>query len=176
MPSPWTAVRQWGDSRPHLVMKTLARKNRVHETPRMQKQKANYKPNQNPLEKHGSSMDRRRFVVAGVEVGFGVVAGSLMPTATSIAQATLNPRKEQTSTSSPSNTNQTARIFITGSADGLGHAAAKTLLADGYQVVVHVRSEARLTAVQDLVDQGAIRDNRGSFRLRADARPRQPSQ
>src|SRR6476660_4266106 len=54
------------------------------------------------------------------------------------------------------NTNQTARIFITGSADGLGHAAAKTLLADGYQVVVHVRSQARLLAVQDLVDQGAI--------------------
>ena len=57
---------------------------------------------------------------------------------------------------SPSNTNQTARIFIAGSADGLGHAAAKTLLADGYQVVVHVRSQARLTAVQDLVDQGAV--------------------
>src|SRR4030095_7257695 len=36
------------------------------------------------------------------------------------------------------------------------HAAAKTLLADGYQVVVHVRSQARLTAVQDLVDGGAL--------------------
>jgi NAD(P)-dependent dehydrogenase (short-subunit alcohol dehydrogenase family) len=57
---------------------------------------------------------------------------------------------------SPSNTNQKARIFITGSADGLGRAAAKTLLNDGYQVVVHVRSQARLTAVRDLVDQGAI--------------------
>ena len=115
-----------------------------------------YKPNQNSLEKHGSSMDRRRFLAAGVGVGFGVVAGSLMATATSIAQAPLNPRKEQTSAPSSSNTNQKARIFITGSADGLGHAAAKTLLADGYQVVVHVRSQARLTAVQDLVDQGAI--------------------
>ena len=60
-----------------------------------------YKPNQNPLEKHGSSMDRRRFVVAGVEVGFGVVAGSLMATATSIAQAPSHPRKEQTSAPSP---------------------------------------------------------------------------
>ncbi|MGB8465861.1 MAG: SDR family NAD(P)-dependent oxidoreductase [Terrimicrobiaceae bacterium] len=79
-----------------------------------------------------------------------------MPTATSIAQAPFNPRKEQTSAPSPSNTNQKARIFITGSADGLGHAAAKTLLADGYQVVVHVRSQARLTAVQDLVDDGAL--------------------
>ena len=115
-----------------------------------------YKPNQNSLEKHGSSMDRRRFLAAGVGVGFGVVAGSLMATATSIAQAPLNPRKEQTSAASSSNTNQKAHIFITGSADGLGHAAAKTLLADGYQVVLHVRSQARLTAVQDLVDQGAV--------------------
>ncbi|MGB7789687.1 MAG: SDR family NAD(P)-dependent oxidoreductase, partial [Terrimicrobiaceae bacterium] len=79
-----------------------------------------------------------------------------MATATSIAQAPFNPRKEQTSAPSPSNTNQKARIFITGSADGLGYAAAKTLLTDGYQVVVHVRSQARLTAVQDLVDDGAL--------------------
>ena len=115
-----------------------------------------YKPNRNPLEKHGWFMDRRRFVVAGVEVGFGVVAGSLMATATSIAQAPSHLRKEQTSAPSLSNTNQKARIFITGSADGLGYAAAKTLLADGYQVVLHVRSQARLAAVQDLVDRGAV--------------------
>ncbi|MCL4182071.1 MAG: SDR family NAD(P)-dependent oxidoreductase [Burkholderiaceae bacterium] len=49
-----------------------------------------------------------------------------------------------------------ARVFVTGSADGLGHAAAKTLLADGHEVVVHVRSPARLPAVQTLVDPGAI--------------------
>jgi NAD(P)-dependent dehydrogenase (short-subunit alcohol dehydrogenase family) len=49
-----------------------------------------------------------------------------------------------------------ARVFITGSADGLGHAAASTLLADGHEVVVHVRSQARLPAVKELVDQGAI--------------------
>jgi len=47
-------------------------------------------------------------------------------------------------------------VFITGSADGLGHAAAKTLLADGHEVVVHVRSQARLPAVKALVDQGAV--------------------
>ena len=46
-----------------------------------------YKPNQNPRRAHDASMHRRRFVVAGVEVGSGVVAGSLMATATSIAQA-----------------------------------------------------------------------------------------
>ncbi|WP_338267152.1 SDR family NAD(P)-dependent oxidoreductase [Corallococcus caeni] len=49
-----------------------------------------------------------------------------------------------------------ARIFITGSADGLGKAAAQTLLSDGHEVIVHVRSEQRLAAVQDLVTQGAV--------------------
>ena len=41
-----------------------------------------------------------------------------------------------------------ARVFITGSADGLGHAAAKTLLDDGHEVVAHVRNEDRLAAVR----------------------------
>lgn len=49
-----------------------------------------------------------------------------------------------------------ARVFITGSTDGLGHAAAKTLLANGHEVVVHARSQARLSAVKELLDQGAI--------------------
>jgi NAD(P)-dependent dehydrogenase (short-subunit alcohol dehydrogenase family) len=31
------------------------------------------------------------------------------------------------------------RVFITGSADGLGRLAAETLLDDGHEVVVHVR-------------------------------------
>jgi NAD(P)-dependent dehydrogenase (short-subunit alcohol dehydrogenase family) len=48
-----------------------------------------------------------------------------------------------------------ARVFITGSADGLGRAAAQTLLEDGHEVVVHARSDHRLTAVRDLVDRGA---------------------
>ena len=48
------------------------------------------------------------------------------------------------------------RVFITGSADGLGHAAAKTLLSPGHEVVVHVRSKERLSAVDDLVAFGAI--------------------
>jgi len=47
-------------------------------------------------------------------------------------------------------------VFITGSADGLGHAAARTLLAEGHEVVVHVRSRARLPAVEELLEQGAI--------------------
>jgi len=49
-----------------------------------------------------------------------------------------------------------ARVFITGSADGLGHATAKTLLSQGHEVVVHVRSQARLPAVKELVDRGAV--------------------
>ena len=36
-----------------------------------------------------------------------------------------------------------ARIFITGSADGLGQLAAKSLVAGGHSVVLHARSEER---------------------------------
>src|SRR4051812_39086639 len=36
-----------------------------------------------------------------------------------------------------------ARIFITGSADGLGQMAAKALIAQGHRVVVHARNEKR---------------------------------
>jgi len=36
-----------------------------------------------------------------------------------------------------------ARIFITGSADGLGQLAAKALVAHGHQVVLHARNEKR---------------------------------
>jgi NAD(P)-dependent dehydrogenase (short-subunit alcohol dehydrogenase family) len=48
-----------------------------------------------------------------------------------------------------------ARIFITGSADGLGRLAAQTLLDDGHSVVVHARNRDRLTTVRDLLDRGA---------------------
>jgi NAD(P)-dependent dehydrogenase (short-subunit alcohol dehydrogenase family) len=48
-----------------------------------------------------------------------------------------------------------SNVFITGSADGLGYAAAETLLTAGHQVVVHVRDQQRLSAVQKLMDQGA---------------------
>ena len=33
-----------------------------------------------------------------------------------------------------------ARIFITGSTDGLGLASARTLLAEGHEVLLHARS------------------------------------
>jgi NAD(P)-dependent dehydrogenase (short-subunit alcohol dehydrogenase family) len=48
-----------------------------------------------------------------------------------------------------------ARIFISGSADGLGHAAAVSLLDAGHDVVVHVRGTERLPAVEDLTARGA---------------------
>jgi NAD(P)-dependent dehydrogenase (short-subunit alcohol dehydrogenase family) len=46
-------------------------------------------------------------------------------------------------------------VFITGSADGLGRAAAQTLLEDGHEVVVHARSTERLVAMRDLLARGA---------------------
>jgi NAD(P)-dependent dehydrogenase (short-subunit alcohol dehydrogenase family) len=47
------------------------------------------------------------------------------------------------------------RILITGAADGLGRAAAETLLSEGHEVIVHARSRERLSAVQGLLDRGA---------------------
>ncbi len=48
-----------------------------------------------------------------------------------------------------------ARVFITGSADGLGRAAAQSLIEHGHEVVVHARNRGRLKAIGDLVDRGA---------------------
>jgi NAD(P)-dependent dehydrogenase (short-subunit alcohol dehydrogenase family) len=49
-----------------------------------------------------------------------------------------------------------ARIFITGSTDGLGLATAQSLLEGGHAVVVHARSAGRLSALQELADRGAV--------------------
>jgi NAD(P)-dependent dehydrogenase (short-subunit alcohol dehydrogenase family) len=48
-----------------------------------------------------------------------------------------------------------ARVFITGSTEGLGRAAAVTLLASGHEVVLHARSAERASAVADLVPRAA---------------------
>jgi NAD(P)-dependent dehydrogenase (short-subunit alcohol dehydrogenase family) len=48
-----------------------------------------------------------------------------------------------------------ARIFITGSTDGLGRAAAQTLLAEGHHVVLHARSRERAAAIGDLAARSA---------------------
>jgi NAD(P)-dependent dehydrogenase (short-subunit alcohol dehydrogenase family) len=47
------------------------------------------------------------------------------------------------------------RILVTGSADGLGRAAADALLSAGHAVVVHARNQHRAAAVSPLVDRGA---------------------
>src|SRR5438046_1954809 len=47
------------------------------------------------------------------------------------------------------------RVFVTGSAGGLGRAAAAALLDKGHQVVVHARSRDRLADAVDLIDRGA---------------------
>jgi NAD(P)-dependent dehydrogenase (short-subunit alcohol dehydrogenase family) len=47
------------------------------------------------------------------------------------------------------------RIFITGSTDGLGRAAASTLIDAGHRVVLHARSSARAAALKDLEPRSA---------------------
>jgi NAD(P)-dependent dehydrogenase (short-subunit alcohol dehydrogenase family) len=47
------------------------------------------------------------------------------------------------------------RIFITGSTDGLGRAAAQTLMDEGHQVVLHARSAQRASALADLAPRSA---------------------
>jgi hypothetical protein len=48
-----------------------------------------------------------------------------------------------------------ARIFITGSTDGLGRAAARAPIDEGHAVVLHARSRERASAVDDLAPQSA---------------------
>ena len=48
-----------------------------------------------------------------------------------------------------------SRVLVTGSADGLGRAAADTLLSQGHDVVVHARNPSRAESLRPLVDRGA---------------------
>jgi len=48
-----------------------------------------------------------------------------------------------------------SRIFITGSADGLGLAAARTLMAEGHEVVLHARSSQRAAVFADISERSA---------------------
>ena len=47
------------------------------------------------------------------------------------------------------------RIFITGSTDGLGRAAAGALIGEGHDVVLHARSRERAAALSDLAADAA---------------------
>jgi NAD(P)-dependent dehydrogenase (short-subunit alcohol dehydrogenase family) len=48
-----------------------------------------------------------------------------------------------------------ARIFITGSTDGLGRAAARALIDEGHDVVLHARSHERASAFADTASRSA---------------------
>jgi len=87
-----------------------------------------------------NTMHRRKLL------GLGLSAATLASAPASWAQLT----------SKADRVSPKPRIFITGSSTGLGHAAAKNLLAQGCSVVVHVRSRARLSAVEELLAQGAV--------------------
>lgn len=70
------------------------------------------------------------------------VIGQLRTTMARVTGPTINGR-------------EMARIFITGSAAGLGLATAQSLLDNGHHLVVHARSLERLTAVNALIERGA---------------------
>ena len=48
-----------------------------------------------------------------------------------------------------------SRIFVTGSTDGLGRAAAQRLMDEGHQVVLHARSPERARALADIASRSA---------------------
>jgi NAD(P)-dependent dehydrogenase (short-subunit alcohol dehydrogenase family) len=48
-----------------------------------------------------------------------------------------------------------SRIFITGSTDGLGRAAAGALMGEGHEVVLHARSRERAAVLSDLAQDAA---------------------
>jgi NAD(P)-dependent dehydrogenase (short-subunit alcohol dehydrogenase family) len=48
-----------------------------------------------------------------------------------------------------------SRIFVTGSTDGLGRAAAGVLISEGHDVVLHARTRKRAAALSDLAADAA---------------------
>ena len=49
------------------------------------------------------------------------------------------------------------RIFITGSTEGLGRAAAQALLDDGHEVVLHARNPSRAAGIGDVFSPDTAR-------------------
>ena len=68
-----------------------------------------------------------------------------------------------------------ARILITGSTQGLGRAAARTLIAEGHEVVLHARSPERAAVAHDLAANAAGLVI-GDRQRRRDGRPGRPGQ
>lgn len=63
-----------------------------------------------------------------------------------------------------------AIVFITGSTDGLGRAAAQSLLEDGHQVVLHARSADRAKTIGEVASRSAgivIGDLRSASEIRS---------
>ena len=104
-------------------------------------------------------MDGRRFLVAGIGVGFGVVAGSLVATATSIAQAPFNPRKEQTSAPAHHSAKRRSRhcgvVAVSEPAGGLSQVVIRP--AEPEDLPVLGRLGALLVQVAPRVRPGALR-------------------
>jgi NAD(P)-dependent dehydrogenase (short-subunit alcohol dehydrogenase family) len=46
-----------------------------------------------------------------------------------------------------------ARVLVTGSTDGLGRAAARRLIEEGHQVILHARSHERVSVLDDLASR-----------------------
>ena len=68
--------------------------------------------------------------------------------------STLGSQPHSTSNASLRDTDEVkGRIFITGSTDGLGFLAAKSLIEDGYSVVLHARNEKRKEEVLQKLPQ-----------------------
>jgi NAD(P)-dependent dehydrogenase (short-subunit alcohol dehydrogenase family) len=63
------------------------------------------------------------------------------------------PRRRDRET--PADNHRVSRIFITGSVDGLGRAAAAELLDEGHDVVLHARSRQRAEALDGLAARAA---------------------
>ena len=66
------------------------------------------------------------------------------------------------------------RVFITGSTDGLGRAAAQALIEESHQVVLHARSPERAAALDDLApaSAGVVIGDLGSATTRETSRTR----
>ncbi|MER6345140.1 SDR family NAD(P)-dependent oxidoreductase [Streptomyces sp. NPDC001595] len=73
-----------------------------------------------------------------------------------------------------------SRILVTGSADGLGRAAAETLVSEGHDVVVHARNPQRAESLDALVERGAhlvvgdFTDREAVRRIAAELSDREP--
>lgn len=75
----------------------------------------------------------------------GVTAAGLMSCLSTSLRADPGSSKER----------NMRRIFITGSTDGLGRAAARTLIAEGHEVVLHARSAQRPAALAEVAPRSA---------------------